>query len=476
MNSENKFRIQELVDIAHIQKLAEANFHASGLPMTMIDAVDDAILVRAGWPGVCQKFHRANPRTALRCVQSDHYVTGQLGEGESIQYKCENGLWHIAIPIIIAGQHMATMFITQFFLEGETIDTEHFVNQAKEYAFNVDSYIQAIHSLPIFTKEKIDYGLVFYKVMAKFIVDLAEQSLKVISTKNILHQREDYQSLVDNINIGVYRIAPPDRFVRMNRAMARMFGYQSTDEMMTLPISVLYQNSADRTTLLDQLNQQGSVSDQIVQMKAADGITFWASMTASAQFAEDGSLEWIDGVIENVTERKVAVDQLRDLSERDGLTAIYNRRMALSLLSLGIEKARRYSHPLSLVIFDIDKFKLVNDTFGHDVGDIVLKTIAQVVRSDLRRSDVFGRWGGEEFVVLCAETDLGGAIALAEKIRNSISNHEFPTVGKVTISAGVASFRGGTDSEDSLVKRADKALYVSKQMGRNRVADDASVL
>lgn len=469
MNSEKTFRIQDLVDIAHVQKLAEANFNASGLPMTMIDAVDDAILVRAGWPGICQNFHRVNPRTALLCVQSDHYVAGRLGEGETIQYKCKNGLWHIAIPIIISNQHMATMFITQFFFQDETVDRDFFTNQASKYGFDPEKYMQAIDSLPIFSREKIEYGLIFYKVMARFIVDLAEQSLKVISTKNILHEREDYQSLVDNINIGVYRIAPPDRFVRMNRAMAMMFGYSTTDEMMRLPLGGLYENPADRATLLRELHQDGSVLNAVVLMRKKNGETIWASLTASAQFSPDGEIEWIDGVIENVSEQKAATDNLRDLSEKDVLTAIYNRRMALDFLNREMNQARRYSRLLSVVIFDIDKFKLVNDTFGHDIGDVVLKTIAEVVGASLRKSDVFARWGGEEFVIVCPETDIDGALALAEKVRASVANYGFPTAGRVTISAGVASFCGESDSGECLVKRADKALYVSKNSGRNCV-------
>jgi diguanylate cyclase (GGDEF)-like protein/PAS domain S-box-containing protein len=475
MNSEKTFRVQELVDIAHVQKLAEANFHASGLPMTMIDAVDDAILVRAGWPGICQNFHRANPRTALLCVQSDHCVAGLLGEGEAIQYKCKNGLWHIAIPIIISGQHMATMFITQFFFQDEDIDREFFESQATKYGFDSEKYMQALDSLPIFSRTKIEYGLVFYKVMARFIVDLAEQSLKVISAKDTLHEREDYQSLVDNINIGVYRIAPTDRFVRMNRAMALMFGHSTTDEMMTLPLSALYQNPADRAILLRELQQEGSILNRVVLMRKRNGETIWASLSASAKFSGEGEIEWIDGVIENVSERKMATDNLRDLSEKDVLTGIYNRRMALNFLNQEMDLAKRYSRLLSVVFFDIDEFKLVNDKFGHDIGDVVLKSMAEVVGASLRKADVFARWGGEEFVIICPETDLDGAIALAEKVRASVASHDFPTAGRVTISAGVASSCCGEgDSGECIVKRADKALYVSKSSGRNRVTSAAA--
>jgi diguanylate cyclase (GGDEF)-like protein/PAS domain S-box-containing protein len=449
--------------------LADANFNASGLPMTMIDAIDDAILVHSGWPGMCQNFHRANPRSAQRCVQSDHDFVNQLGDSDHLQYKCNNGLWHIAIPIMVLKKHVATLFITQFFFDDEIIDEPFFINQAQEFGFDIDKYIAALHELPRFTKEKINYGLVFYKIMAKFIIDMAEQSLKVIDTTQALQEREEYRSLVANINIGVYRIAPPDRFVRINRAMALIFGYANTDELMVLPITRLYQNSEDRDTLFRELSDNGSITDRIVPMVTKDEKTIWASLTATAHFSENGVLEWIDGVIEDVSKRKAATDELRDLSEIDTLTLIYNRRMALVLLRLEINKAQRFSRPLSLIMLDIDKFKSVNDRFGHDVGDAVLRTTTEVIRSGLRKTDIFARYGGEEFVVVCPETDIEGAAGLAEKIRIKLANHDFPTVGTVTISAGFTEFLSNGDSEDALIKRADEALYLAKEQGRNMV-------
>src|SRR5450631_382869 len=180
------YRLSELFEMAHIQKLADSNFLASGLPMTIIDASDDELLVKAGWPGMCNMYHRVNPITSKRCVESDNYVVGQVGEGEFLQYKCKNGLWHIAVPIVVMGQHLGTLFLTQFFFEGEFIDREHFIRQAQEFGFDRDEYLAALDRLPKFSSEKVEYILAYYKAMATFLADMAEQSVNVIETKKIL--------------------------------------------------------------------------------------------------------------------------------------------------------------------------------------------------------------------------------------------------------------------------------------------------
>ncbi len=171
----------------------------------------------------------------------------------------------------------------------------------------------------------------------------------------------------------------------------------------------------------------------------------------------------------DITERKRLQEELRDLSEKDPLTALYNRRKLYEILSQESKKAARHERSLSLVMFDIDHFKSINDTCGHDIGDVVLKTIAKVVASVLRSTDVFTRYGGEEFVIVCPETDLAGVSVLAEKIRSTIENFSFTDVGRVTISSGISMFRSG-DTCSTLIKRADLALYDAKESGRNRVA------
>ncbi len=156
------------------------------------------------------------------------------------------------------------------------------------------------------------------------------------------------------------------------------------------------------------------------------------------------------------------------LSVTDKLTQLYNRTKIDELFLLELGKARRYGNVLSVVLLDLDHFKEVNDTYGHQAGDLVLRNLAETLRRNVRESDHVGRWGGEEFVILAPSTDLEQARALAEKLRVAIAGHDFAEVGHKTASFGVATWRDG-DDEDSMTKRADECLYMAKGEGRNRV-------
>ncbi|MBW4056132.1 MAG: GGDEF domain-containing response regulator [Proteobacteria bacterium] len=169
---------------------------------------------------------------------------------------------------------------------------------------------------------------------------------------------------------------------------------------------------------------------------------------------------------------EIALKQTRDLFERqariDYLTGIYNRLMFTELLEAELQRARRYGSDLSLIMFDLDHFKKVNDTYGHNMGDHVLKEVAQLTSDSIRAHDIFTRWGGEEFMVLIPKTDQNQAGILAEKLRRLFEAHDFGNGLQVTASFGVTQFRVG-DHADTFTARSDKAMYLAKQKGRNRI-------
>jgi len=164
----------------------------------------------------------------------------------------------------------------------------------------------------------------------------------------------------------------------------------------------------------------------------------------------------------------LANKKLHQLAETDFLTNIYNRRLFLRFLEAEINKARRYSNSFSLIMFDIDYFKAVNDTYGHDVGDYVLKSTVDVIKKNIRKTDVFARYGGEEFLIMLPEIAIEGAKLCAENTRATIEQNNFDKVKKITISVGVTMFKEN-DTIDSITKRVDEALYRAKDNGRNRV-------
>jgi two-component system cell cycle response regulator len=164
--------------------------------------------------------------------------------------------------------------------------------------------------------------------------------------------------------------------------------------------------------------------------------------------------------------------RLEELATTDGLTGLLNKRALIDVAGQKVKSAVRFSRPLSVLVCDIDHFKRVNDTHGHDVGDVVIRGLSDVLRRVKRDTDAVGRFGGEEFVVVCEETDERGACQLAERVRQELAQVSFPTeLGplQVTCSVGVASFPAAGQTWETLFKATDEALYASKRGGRDRV-------
>ena len=179
---------------------------------------------------------------------------------------------------------------------------------------------------------------------------------------------------------------------------------------------------------------------------------------------KDGLKIGYRSICEDITDKK----RIEVLSVTDKLTGLYNRLKLDEVILIKGESFKRYGTVFSIILIDIDDFKFVNDTYGHDVGDYVLKEIARLLKSDVRITDIIGRWGGEEFVIVCESTDLENAYILAENLRKTIANHGFKDVGNKTISLGISEFREG-DTLATLFKRTDDALYKAKEAGKNCV-------
>lgn len=175
----------------------------------------------------------------------------------------------------------------------------------------------------------------------------------------------------------------------------------------------------------------------------------------------------------DISAQKEAEDILKNIAVKDELTGLYNRRFLESIVEDELERARRYEYPITAAMLDIDKFKNVNDTWGHPVGDIILKDIAHTLMKNSRASDYVIRVGGEEFVILMPHTNLEGGYKLAEKIRLIIENKVHPIVGKYTVSFGLAESTKD-ESYSELYARMDVALYEAKESGRNRVVKSIS--
>jgi hemerythrin len=167
------------------------------------------------------------------------------------------------------------------------------------------------------------------------------------------------------------------------------------------------------------------------------------------------------------------IHELERISASDRLTGAWNRAHFDRVIAIELGRSVRYRQPVSLIFFDIDHFKLVNDTYGHAVGDKVLCELVNVMNANIRSSDMLFRWGGEEFAILASSTSYQAAGKLAEILRSKIAEHCIEGVGQITVSLGVAEYLSG-ESDDHWFKRADAALYTAKNSGRNRVVTDTT--
>lgn len=170
-------RLAELIDVAVVRRLAEANYRASGMPIGIIDAVDGSVLVGFGWQDICLLFHRVNALTLENCRESDNYVKAHLSETAPCEYVCKNGLRDIGVPIVVAGRHLATLFLGQFFYEGDAPDRQFFATQAQRVGFDEAEYLAALDRVPTFTRAQVENILQYNQALARFLAELAERAL-----------------------------------------------------------------------------------------------------------------------------------------------------------------------------------------------------------------------------------------------------------------------------------------------------------
>ncbi len=275
------------------------------------------------------------------------------------------------------------------------------------------------------------------------------------------------RSLYDNVSDIIYTIGSDGCFVTISPSIERMLGWQAHDWIGRSFEGIVHPDDVPRMQELFGKALQGERLPTFqVRIRTKTGSHLFAECVANP--IEHHGEFTILGVVRDVTERKRRDDEVQALASTDGLTGLFNRRAFTGLVSGEIDRARRYKTSLSLVMFDLDFFKRINDDHGHDMGDQVLQAAAELVRSNIRSTDVCARWGGEEFMVLMPQASLGEACAVAEKLRSTMEGLSFPHGAPLTASFGAAEL-GAEDSFSALCKRVDQALYRAKQAGRNCV-------
>ncbi|MDD2267110.1 GGDEF domain-containing protein [Sulfuricurvum sp.] len=251
----------------------------------------------------------------------------------------------------------------------------------------------------------------------------------------------------------------------ISTAFANISGF-SKAELIGEKMNIIRHPDTPKAVFQDLWNTilQGSSWEGEIKNKAKSGDSYWLGQTIIPIKDENGTITSFMSVGTDHTAKK----ELEAIAMVDKLTHLYNRRKMDECLYIEVEKSKRYSKPLSLIMIDIDYFKKVNDTYGHQTGDAVLQKVAELINNNTRKIDCCARYGGEEFLIMCPETPEEGVLTLAEQIRRTIEAYEFETVKHLTISLGVSTY-SETDDMMTLIKKCDEALYKAKHQGRNQV-------
>ena len=297
--------------------------------------------------------------------------------------------------------------------------------------------------------------------------------LDITERKKTENELRLFRTLIDNSSDAFEVLDRASfRFLDMNLTGCRVLGY-SREEIVGMGLwQVDPQFDQGKMIEIGELIRKNGGAVFEGRHKRRDG-SFFPVEVSVREIELDRA--YVLTVVRDISERKKIEEELRRSNEEllriattDMLTGIANRRKFYEILDGEISKAKRHATLFSLIMYDLDHFKRVNDQFGHDRGDMVLKTVTGIVGRNIRKEDMHARWGGEEFMILTPAIGAKAAIVLAEKLRLKVASHGFGPVGKVTVSFGVTEFEAGDDSA-SLARKVDEALYLAKEKGRNRV-------
>lgn len=217
----------------------------------------------------------------------------------------------------------------------------------------------------------------------------------------------------------------------------------------------------------DHLRGQSAAYEVEYRIKHHNGHYIWYyDRGVVTKRDKNGKALFVEGIVFDITESKHVEDQLKALSERDALTNLYNRRMLYKFINSAISSQQEQNIPFSLIMFDIDNFKQINDNFGHLVGDKVLRNLSSLIQTIKRPNDEVFRFGGEEFIILLNNTAQTDAITLGKTVHKKISEFEDNEIGKITVSMGIVEYKCN-ETVDKLLNRVDKLMYSVKKYGKN---------
>ncbi|MFZ6646496.1 putative bifunctional diguanylate cyclase/phosphodiesterase [Undibacterium sp. TJN25] len=290
-----------------------------------------------------------------------------------------------------------------------------------------------------------------------------------------------YRSIVENAIEGIFQ-STPQGYLSVNPALVRIYGYASPQQMMSELRQIdtqLYVETGRRQQFMQLMQQLGSISNFESRVYRKDRSIIWISENARTVYDDAGNIQFYEGTVEDITDRKLHEAEVEHRASHDMLTGLPNRALLQERLQQGIMQARHRGTRLALAFLDIDQFKYINDSLGHQAGDQLLQIMSERLLACMRDSDTVARLGGDEFVLLLNHHADGDELdSVMQRIRSSVSQ-PCRIDGReltVTCSIGISLYPGDGEHADVLLKNADAAMYKAKELGRNNYQYYAGVL
>ncbi|MDU0460772.1 MAG: PocR ligand-binding domain-containing protein [Geobacteraceae bacterium] len=303
--------LAELIDIANLQRLMDHFHTATGIPVGII-GTDGTVFVATGWQEICTAFHRCHPVTAERCRQSDDYINSHPFTEEYIAYKCRNGLWDIAKPIVIADEHCATLYLGQFFYDDEEIDEEYFRCQAQEFGFDSARYMAALRRVPIFTREKVRQIMNYYSSFVDLLVNMGLANERYADTAVRLKKSEEkfFKAFIATPAILAISSCAGGRLIEVNEAFERVCGFGRDEIVGRTPVELgIWNYPAASDRVIETLRNGGVVRSVNIQFRTRTGELREGEY--SAEIIDLNGEACLLSLVSDVTERKRAEEALR---------------------------------------------------------------------------------------------------------------------------------------------------------------------
>ena len=354
----------------------------------------------------------------------------------------------------------------QVFLEKVRYLNKHRGQKSREEIKFKNGKIFDRYSAPLVDSNGAYRGRIWY------FRDITERKLAEYAVQQA---KEKYRAIFEDSVLGIFQITPEGRPISINRAMAQLHGYRSPEELMAEVKNIPAQLFVDPSRMIEVAKvaaREDVARGAEVEVYCKDRSKKWVRVNQRAVRGPNNDILHYEGTVEDITERKAAEERVQFLAYYDALTELPHRALLQDRLSNALADARRRKEKVALLFLDLDRFKIVNDSFGHSFGDIVLKEVAKRLKQCTRAQDTVARVGGDEFLIMLNSVeDVAEAAVAAERVMQAMSA-EILIHGqslRMSCSVGISIFPDhGTDGE-TLIKNADAAMYFAKEDGRNDV-------